>query len=72
MSRLVGKQSEHSFKEFRPPVCFLRGKCVAVAVDRAGTRVPEFPDILRRIAKLAVASKNAVDCGDYEGRQAHK
>jgi len=36
------------------------------------TRVPEFADILRRIAKLAVASKNAVDCGDYEGRQAHK
>src|SRR6266849_6735376 len=62
----VGKQSELFFKEFRPPVCFLRGKSVAVAVDRAGTRVPEFPDILRGIAKLAVASKNGFDGGDYE------
>jgi len=61
----VGKQSELFFKEFRPPVCFLRGKSVAVAVDRAGTRVPEFPDILRGVAKLAVASKNGFDGGDY-------
>ena len=61
----VGKQSELFFKEFRP-VCFLRGKSVAVAVDRAGTRVPEFPDILRGVAKLAVASKNGFDGGDYE------
>ena len=52
----VGKQSELFFKEFRAPVCFLRGKSVAVAVERAGTRVPEFTDILRGIAKLAVAS----------------
>jgi|SRR5882724_12237872 len=62
----VGKQSELFFKEFRPPVCFLRGKSVAVAVDRAGTRVPEIPDILRGVAKLAVASKNGFDGGDYE------
>jgi hypothetical protein len=33
----VGKQSELFFKEFRAPVCFLRGKSVAVAVERAGT-----------------------------------
>jgi hypothetical protein len=62
----VGKQSELFFKEFRPPVCFLRRKSVAVAVERAGTRVPEFTDILRGIAKLAVASKNGFDSGDYE------
>src|SRR6266403_4177176 len=62
----VGKQSELFFKEFRPPVRFLRGKSVAVAVDRAGTRVPEFPDILRGVAKLAVASKNGFDGGDCE------
>jgi hypothetical protein len=30
----VGKQSELFFKEFRAPVCFLRGKSVAVAVER--------------------------------------
>src|ERR1700675_2858573 len=62
----VGKQSELFFKEFRAPVCFLRGKSVAVAVERAGTRVPEFTDILRGVAKLAVASKNGFDSGDYE------
>jgi len=62
----VGKRSELFFKEFRPPVCFLRRKSVAVAVERAGTRVPEFTDILRGIAKLAVASKNGFDSGDYE------
>src|SRR5690349_11614444 len=65
-SQAVGKQSELFFKEFRPPVCFLRGKSVAVAVDRARTRVPEFTDILRGIAKLAIASKNGFDGGDYE------
>jgi hypothetical protein len=36
------------------------------AVERAGTRVPEFTNILRGIAKLAVASKNGFDSGDYE------
>ena len=41
-------------------------KSVAVAVERAGTRFPEFTDILRSIAKLAVASKNGFDSGDYE------
>ncbi len=30
----VGKQSELFFKEFRALVCFLRGKSVAVAVER--------------------------------------
>jgi hypothetical protein len=54
------------FKEFRPPVRFLRRKSVAVAAERAGTRVPEFTDILRGIAKLAEASKNGFDSGDYE------
>jgi hypothetical protein len=29
------KQSELFFKEFRPPVCFLRRKSVAVAIERA-------------------------------------
>jgi hypothetical protein len=62
----VGKQSELFFKEFRAPVCFLRGKSVAVAVERAGTRVPEFTHILRGITKFAVASKNGFDGGDYE------
>ena len=39
---------------------------MAVAVERAGTRVPEFTDILRGMAKLAVTSKNCFDSGDYE------
>ena len=56
----VGKQSELFFKELRPPVCFLRGKSVAVAVERVGTRVPEFTDILRGKAKLAIASTSVV------------
>jgi hypothetical protein len=38
----------------------------AVAVERAGTRVPEFTDILRGVAELAVALKNGFDSGDYE------
>jgi hypothetical protein len=62
----VGEQSQLLFEEFCSPVRFLRRKSVAVAVERASTRVPEFADILRRIAKLAVASKNSFDCGDYE------
>src|ERR1700722_8615911 len=62
----VGKQSELFFKELQAPVRFLRGKSVSVAVERAGTRVPEFTNILRGIAKLAVASKNGFDSGDYQ------
>jgi hypothetical protein len=44
--KAVGEQSELFFKEFHLPVCFLRGKSVAVAVERASTRVSEFADIL--------------------------
>src|SRR6267143_2514418 len=64
--KAVREEPELFFKDFRSPVCFLRGKSVAVAVERASTSVPEFADILRRIAKLAIASKNGVDCGDDE------
>jgi hypothetical protein len=42
----VGEQSQLVLEEFGSPVCFLRGKSVAVAVERAGTRVPEFTHIL--------------------------
>jgi hypothetical protein len=42
----VGEQSQPLLEKFGSPVCFLRGKSVSVAVERAGTRVPEFADIL--------------------------
>jgi len=57
----VGEQSQLLFEEFCSPVRFLRGKSVAVAVEGASTRVPEFADIPRRIAKLAVSSKNDIN-----------
>src|SRR5438128_884420 len=62
----VREQSELFFEEFRPPVRFLRRKSVAVTVEGASTGVPEFADILRRIAKLAVTSKNGFDSRDYK------
>src|SRR5260370_41334526 len=42
----VGEQPELFFEEFCSSVGILRGKTIAVAVERAGTCVPEFADIL--------------------------
>jgi hypothetical protein len=44
--KAVREQPELFFEVFCPPVRFLRGKSVAIAVERTSTRVPEFADIL--------------------------
>jgi hypothetical protein len=44
---------------------FLGGKPVAVAINRARTSVPEFPDVLRRVAERAAALKDSFDGRSY-------
>ena len=49
--RAVRKQSQSLLKEPSLAIRFLGRKTVAIAIQRAGTRIPKFSDILGRVAE---------------------
>lgn len=65
--KAVWQESEFFLEASSLTVCLFRRKAVSIAIHWAGTRVPEFTDVLRRIAQNAASAKNGVCSRDNDG-----
>jgi|SRR5580698_4369763 hypothetical protein len=59
--RTIGKQTQIFFKKLRASISLGRSQPLSVAIKRAGAGIPEFCNVLGRIAECSATLQNGID-----------
>lgn len=62
----IRQQSQIVFKQPGTAVGFGGSQPISIAVEWTGASIPEFRNVLGRVAEHCAALKDSVDCGNYE------
>jgi len=66
-TQTIRQQPQIVFKQSGTAVGFSGSQPVSIAVEWTGAGIPEFRNVLRRVAEHGIALKDGIDCGNYEG-----